>query len=205
MKTFTILFQNSQYPKSGSPIGSFYRYSDMHFTTTGDVNEARHYTSRGKANQYLKSLIKSLTKKQQEFTSLLDNSNGTYYHNHYKRNINTIKDTLLPNVQGATVIEIDIESPNFPSVLKKQIKFNDYYSKYGGFDSFPAPKTNNKVCRCCGIKMKGIPYIQLRSGNRSVICIICIEEMNGTAARLKKPMPPEWVKEVESERFLQRM
>jgi hypothetical protein len=111
---------------------------------------------------------------------------------------------ILDWLNNAQVVELDIETPNFPSDLK--IRF----SRWRGDDhssrmSLKKVSHSKYCCKSCGVILKNIPFYDLPEGNSTKICVACLYlRLDGIKAAFEG-MPEEFRTRLTNELILGSM
>jgi|GEM_PF-3079837 len=153
-------------------------YDGVQIQDTEHPDEAKHYKNKSAAVNWLSKTLKSMQAERDEaFTKYKDNQgNGSrWYTDLYKKRYESM-DIILKWLSKATVEPLDIEVPNH--MKKNKIKWDDWRVQCNeqgkAHISLDILGTARYSCKCCGIKLKNIPFYNIYDGNGCRICIPCL-------------------------------
>jgi hypothetical protein len=171
MKCFTVKIGDSRFIKD-VPRVIVNSWNSKGISTVSDTEEAKHYKSKGQANAWLKSAVKSAVKtrlkKEKELDKIGDSQR--WWKDSLKKDVKFYKE-LKVELGNAFIVELDIEIPNFYS--KDGIKFDKNRQWYQGMNLY-VDTTSRYHCKSCGVKLKNIPYYMITNSNQTKICVGCL-------------------------------
>ena len=171
MKCFTVKIGDSRYIANVSRVIKNGWYSRRNGTveTVKCEDDAKHYKTKGQASTWIKSNRTRYEKQLPDLVQRVKDAKGNQWNVHYyQEDVDRVKE-ILKHLDDARVVELDIDYPNFYN--KDAIKFDEYQSKYGGMD-LRVDSTAKRICKCCGVKMKNIPYFEFRNSNSFRVCAL---------------------------------
>jgi hypothetical protein len=179
MKCFTI--------KSGDEyVADVYRvitnnYWDGHtLMTVGGEEEAKHYKNKSQPKSWIKNSIERMHEQFEEAQANYDEAKQNQntwrgYTDSYKRKMTSCK-KLLKWLEDAEVVELDLEKPNLDREHK--VIFDAWRTRNGtagkGEMKLQTMGQSRYHCKCCGIKLKNIPFYEFLEGNGYKVCIPCL-------------------------------
>jgi hypothetical protein len=198
MKCYTIKVNDGYYGNVHSLINtSYWSRSKSRLNLVTDAGEAKHYEKRSQAKSYLTTVTKRVEKNLEDAKER-SAKNPTY--SWTTRELDMYKE-ISELLSVAEIVELDFEEPNFPKATRKSIKWDKWTSEYGGYNN-DITTQSNKICKCCGLKMKNIPHIIFRNGNSFRICAFCQEQIGENGKNQLSRMDQKLKKQVETENFL---
>ena len=169
MKAFAIQTSNDGYIRDTHQPLTLISYYSLY--TMPDLDESKHWRTAKLAQKWLDSAIARSNKKLSEIKSLKKYLARQDYVNSYgiataDRNLVSMG-TIILKLDGAKVIQIDDERPNFSNSTKPK------YRGYRGSDLEIVTVTTGKYsCESCGVILKKIPFMTIGSSN---VCIPCMK------------------------------
>lgn len=200
MKVYAIQFADSTYLEF-SNRRMFCSYGTKVKTTT-DITKAKHYKSEGRTKGVLttrKNAFEGYVSNCRNDIARIKAGGGTvsnYYYTCIDRYNGVIK-----LISEATVVEVDVKTPNFTKQANEEIRFQSYGTGVSTKNS-----QGNMYCKGCGIYFKQIPMLVFGNYSKPArICPWCMLERAELAQELLDKIPEERRENIEAERFLHRM
>ena len=204
MKAYAILVKDGEYleySKHGFPV----RFnSSVGARTTTDPAKAKHYKKEGIAKGVCKSRATERRNIAERQRLRIKNERAIG---------NNVSDWLLKSPKGYdesadfidtfTVVEVDVETPNFSKQEVTEVRFEKNKWRVG----YNTKKSQgNCYCKCCGIYFKNIPMLVFGGSEKPArICPWCIKEHAHDADKLLDGMKVDQRENVEAERFVHKM
>ena len=202
MKCYTVKIGDSRFIANvPRVITSGGWYSEGGVKTVTNENDAKHYKGRGQANAWINQNRKRYEGEDGQIEHLKQQikENPSHWNVRYwQRTIDRLE-KLLNDLGDARVIELDIEYPNFYD--RNAIKFCEHQRKWGGME-LHTDSTAKRTCKCCGVKMKNIPYFEFKNSNSFRVCVPCLNMRIDAIKQAYEGMDENFREEVTNEIIL---
>jgi hypothetical protein len=193
MKCFTIQSGDEYIGDCSRAITHSY-YDGLAFNTVYSVDEAKHYKTKAAPKAWIKRTIKDMTPKRDQYDKNVKNGSG-YFLRRNKQSL-IVANKIVEFVNAATVVELDLDEPNFPDKpYKLRWRSEDHKSHL----SCNTVTHGRYACKACGLILKNIPYYELYTGNANKICIVCLKMRTEAIDAAYQALPEDFREAVETE------
>lgn len=160
------------------PISFHYSSGDVERTQYED--EAKHYKTGNEAAKWIMKQVIMCREKLEfyEAENAKDKEEHPIRHHTYKPWAGHIKarQSVIDILSNSVVVEVDVEVPSF--YKKFSIRYDQYRERQGtagkGLTQLCFRTDSRYSCKCCGIKLKKIPFYDFYDANNTKICIPCL-------------------------------
>jgi hypothetical protein len=181
--------------------------------STKDIDEAKHYKTDKLASSWVsKSLItlqddlNKYTTKGEEWS--LEKRNQLY-HTSYNPFTRVIGETtsVISILSNAKVIEVDVAVPSFNNKFK--FRYDVHRERQGtagkGLTQLCIRTDGRYSCKCCGVKLKKIPFYDFYVEKTAKICIPCLYIRQEGIKNAFESMDEEFRTELQNELIIRSL
>lgn len=174
MKCFAITSGTEYIMDRYQPIIQTY-WNGFVISTVEDVEEAKHYKNKNIPTKWVDKWLPKAKDEHKVYKKKLKEATlgkTKYQITRYQENVDKAK-IVVDWLTNASVIELDLEHPNFPN--RDKIRWDEYrHGDHASVMKLSHSTHSRYTCKACGIKLKNIPYYELPLGNSTKICIPCL-------------------------------